>query len=73
MDPLVSEEKVMFGLHAHATSVLTMIKIRKYFRKWDARAIAREVRGTGLILMCHRPRKPHLDMQVTVRFFVSYN
>ncbi|XP_048589940.1 WD repeat and FYVE domain-containing protein 3-like [Nematostella vectensis] len=42
-DPLVSEDKVMFGVHAHAQSVLTMAKMRKHFRRPDTRAISREL------------------------------
>ena len=33
----------MFGIHGHAKSVLTLLKIRKYFRRTDAKAVAREV------------------------------
>jgi len=43
VEPLVSEEKVMFGIHGHAKSVLTLAKIRKHFRKSDTRAVAKEV------------------------------
>ena len=43
VEPLVSEDKVMFGIHGHAKSVLTLAKIRKHFRKSDTRAVAREV------------------------------
>lgn len=43
IEPLVSEEKVMFGVHAHAKSQLSMSKIRRHFRKVDTRAIGREV------------------------------
>ena len=43
VEPLVSEDKVMFGIHGHAKSVLTLAKIRKHFRKTDTRAVAREV------------------------------
>lgn len=43
VEPLVSEDKVMFGIHGHAKSVLTLLKIRKYFRRTDAKAVAREL------------------------------
>lgn len=43
VEPLVSEDKVMFGIHGHAKSLLTLAKIRKHFRKSDTRAVAREV------------------------------
>ncbi|XP_078381850.1 WD repeat and FYVE domain-containing protein 3-like isoform X3 [Oculina patagonica] len=43
VEPLVSEDKVMFGIHGHAKSVLTLAKIRKHFRKSDTRAVAREL------------------------------
>lgn len=43
VEPLVSEDKVMFGIHGHAKSVLTLAKIRKHFRKSDTRAVAKEV------------------------------
>ena len=46
IEPLVSEDKVMFGIHGHAKSVLTLAKIRKHFRRSDTRAVAREVGGT---------------------------
>ena len=48
IEPLVSEDKVMFGIHGHAKSVLTLAKIRKHFRRSDTRAVAREVGGTEL-------------------------
>ena len=43
VEPLVSEDKVMFGIHGHAKSVLTLAKIRRHFRKNDTRAVAKEV------------------------------
>lgn len=43
IEPLVSGDKVMFGIHAHAQSVLSMAKIRKHFRRLDTRAIAKEL------------------------------
>lgn len=43
VEPLVSEDKVMFGIHGHAKSLLTLAKIRKHFRKSDTRAVAKEV------------------------------
>lgn len=46
VEPLVSEDKVMFGIHAHAKSVLTLAKIRKHYRRSDTKAVAREVRSS---------------------------
>lgn len=43
VEPLVSEDKVMFGVHGHAKSVLTLAKIRKHFQKTDTKAVAREL------------------------------
>lgn len=43
VEPLVSEDKVMFGIHGHAKSVLTLAKIRKHFRRSDTKAVAKEV------------------------------
>lgn len=39
----MSEDKVMFGIHGHAKSVLTLAKIRKHFRRSDTKAVAKEV------------------------------
>lgn len=50
VEPLVSEDKVMFGIHGHAKSVLTLLKIRKYFRRTDAKAVAREVLHFDMLL-----------------------
>ena len=41
----------MFGIHGHAKSVLTLLKIRKYFRRTDAKAVAREVLHFAILLI----------------------
>ena len=53
MEPIVSDDKIMFGIHAHAKSVLTLAKIRKLFRKSDSRAVAREVCVHGIFSLVH--------------------
>lgn len=41
--PLVSEEKVIFGLNARAVSQLTLAKIRKIYSRVDSKSIAKQV------------------------------
>ena len=41
--PYIAEERVMFGVYAHAMSQLTIAKIRKIFNKVDSRTIAKQV------------------------------
>lgn len=43
LTPLVTEEKVIFGLNAKAMSQLTLAKIRKVYSKWDNKAIAKQL------------------------------
>lgn len=43
MSPLVSEERVVFGLNAKAMSQLTLAKIRKVYSKADNKAIAKQL------------------------------
>ncbi|CAI9723395.1 repeat and FYVE domain-containing 3-like isoform X2 [Octopus vulgaris] len=40
---LVAEEKVMFGVHAHALSQMTITKIRKIYNKVDSKSIAKQL------------------------------
>ena len=40
---MLAEEKVMFGVHAHAMSLMTVAKIRKVYNKVDAKSIAKQV------------------------------
>lgn len=41
--PLVSEEKIVFGINAAAVSVMTLAKIRRVYSKADCRSIAKMV------------------------------
>lgn len=41
--PYISEERVMFGVFAHAMSQLTIAKIRKIYNKVDSKSIAKQV------------------------------
>ena len=43
MPPFIGEEKVMFGVHAHAMSQMTIAKIRKVYNKVDSKSIAKQV------------------------------
>lgn len=40
---LVSEEKVVFGVHSHAISQMTITKIRKVYNKVDSKSIAKQL------------------------------
>ena len=39
----MNEERLVFGVHAHALSNLTLARIRKFYNKLDAKAIARQL------------------------------
>ena len=41
--PFIAEEKVVFGIHAHAMSQMTISKIRKVYNKVDSKTIAKQV------------------------------
>ena len=41
--PLVQEEKLVFGVHAHAMSLMTIARIRNVYSKIDARSVARQL------------------------------
>ncbi|XP_050428058.1 WD repeat and FYVE domain-containing protein 3 [Adelges cooleyi] len=41
--PLVSEEKIIFGLNARAVSQLTLAKIRKIYSRVDSKSIAKQL------------------------------
>lgn len=41
---LVAEEKLVFGIHAHAVSQMTVLLIRKNYSKVDSKSIAKQVR-----------------------------
>ncbi|XP_074647224.1 WD repeat and FYVE domain-containing protein 3-like [Tubulanus polymorphus] len=41
--PLVSEDKVIFSLHAHTMSLMTIAKIRKVYNKIDSKSIAKQL------------------------------
>lgn len=43
ISPLVSEERVVFGLNAKAMSQLTLAKIRKVYSRTDNKAIAKQL------------------------------
>ena len=40
---VVPEERIMFGVHAHAVSLMTVAKIRKVYNKLDAKNVARQL------------------------------
>eukprot|EP00058_Branchiostoma_floridae_P010550 XP_002596038.1 hypothetical protein BRAFLDRAFT_202950 [Branchiostoma floridae] len=40
---LIPEDKIMFGVHAHALTALTINKIRKAYNKVDSKAIAKQL------------------------------
>ena len=42
-NPLVGEANIVFGVHAHATSLVTIAKLRKHFSKSESRVIAHKV------------------------------
>ncbi len=42
-NPLISEEKTVFGVHAHAMSLMTIAKMRKVYNKTDAKSIAKQL------------------------------
>ncbi|XP_063969658.1 WD repeat and FYVE domain-containing protein 3-like isoform X2 [Lytechinus pictus] len=44
---VIPEDKIVFGLHAHALSVLTVSKIRKAFNKVDSKAVAKQLNLSG--------------------------
>ncbi|XP_048248442.1 WD repeat and FYVE domain-containing protein 3-like isoform X1 [Haliotis rufescens] len=41
--PFIAEEKVMFEVHAHAMSQMTIAKIRKVYNKVDSKSIAKQL------------------------------
>ncbi|ESO89055.1 hypothetical protein LOTGIDRAFT_154132 [Lottia gigantea] len=41
--PFITEEKVVFGVHAHALSQMTVAKIRKIYNKYDSKSIAKQL------------------------------
>ena len=41
--PLIQEEKLVFGVHAHALSLMTIAKIRNVYSKIDARSVAKQL------------------------------
>ena len=43
----IAEERIVFGIHAHALSVLTVAKIRKAFNKVDSKQVAKQVSYTS--------------------------
>lgn len=47
--PLFAEEKLVFGIYASTLSTFTLSLIRKVYNQADAKAIARQVRRSGLI------------------------
>ena len=40
----MAEEKLVFGIHAHAVSQMTVLLIRKNYSKVDSKSIAKQVR-----------------------------
>jgi len=39
----VAEERLVFGIHAHAMSLMTVAKIRKIYNKIDAKLVAKQL------------------------------
>jgi len=39
----VAEERLVFGIHAHAMSLMTLAKIRKVYNKIDAKLVAKQL------------------------------
>jgi len=39
----IGEERIVFGVHAHAISLMTLAKIRKIYNKIDAKFIAKQL------------------------------
>ena len=42
--PFIGEEKLVFGVHAHAMSQMTISKMRKIYNKVDSKSIAKQVK-----------------------------
>ena len=40
---ILAEEKIMFGVHAHAMSLMTIAKIRKVYTTTDAKSISKQL------------------------------
>ena len=40
---IISEDKVIFGIHAHAMSLMTVARVRKVYNKTDAKSIAKQL------------------------------
>ena len=40
---ILPEEKIMFGVHAHAMSLMTIAKIRKVYTTTDAKSISKQL------------------------------
>ncbi|XP_064637335.1 WD repeat and FYVE domain-containing protein 3-like isoform X3 [Lineus longissimus] len=43
VSPLVSEDRVIFSIHAHTMSLMTIAKIRKVYNKIDSKSIAKQL------------------------------
>ena len=41
--PFISEDKIIFGVYAHAMSQMTIAKMRKIYNKVDSKSIAKQV------------------------------
>ena len=40
---IIAEDKIIFGVHAHAMSLMTVARIRKVYNKTDAKSIAKQL------------------------------
>lgn len=40
---LIPEEKIVFGVHAHAMSLMTVAKIKKVYNKVDGKSVAKQL------------------------------
>ena len=49
----MAEERVMFGVFAHAMSQMTVAKIRKVYNKVDSKSIAKQVGTCKLGFVFH--------------------
>ena len=57
--PFLPEEKLIFGVHAHAMSQLTIAKMRKIYNKIDSKSIAKQVSPLDSL-----PHNPTVDNPV---------
>ena len=54
----MAEANIVLGIHAHATSLITIAKLKKHFSKTETRAIAREVCVSALDISTYNLNTP---------------